>query len=212
MGILWKFADGSGSEETLLPTEIVPNPTSVSTDGRVLVFSRADPKSGNDIWALPLDGERKPVPYLQSRFAEMAPILSPDGRWIAYFSDESGRSEVYVQPFPGPGGKWLISSEGGSNPVWARNGRELFYRNVTRMMAVDITTDPAFRAGTPRMLFDGPQYRDAAGRADFDVSPDGQRFLMLKEAEQQPGALTQLHVVLNWFEELKRRVPVTSDK
>jgi len=112
-----------------------------------------------------------------------------------------------VQPFPGPGGKWLISSEGGIAPVWARNGRELFYRNGPAMMAVDITTQPVFRAGTPRRLFEGPNYPTGTGRADYDISPDGERFLMLKEEQQQQGALTQIHVVLNWFEELRRRVP-----
>ena len=102
----------------------------------------------------------------------------------------------------------MISAEGGGEPVWARNCRELFYRNGDKMMAVPITTQPAFRAGTPRMLFEEPNYIGGGTRADYDVSPDGQRFLMLKATEQQEAALNQIHVVLNWFEELKRRVPV----
>ena len=137
-------------------------------------------------------------------------MFSPDGQRIAYVSNESGRTEVYVQPYPGPGGKWQISTDGGSQPVWARNGRELFYLNGAKMMVVEIATQPTFRPGTPRMLFERPEMQTGAqpgARADYDVSPDGQRFLMLKAAEQQQSALTQIHVVLNWFEELRRRVP-----
>jgi Tol biopolymer transport system component len=160
-----------------------------------------------DIWVVPLQGERKPSPFLQTPFTEGAPMFSPDGRWIAYSSNESGQVEIYVQPFPGPGGKWLISIGGGAAPVWARNGRELFYRNGNKMMAVDIQTQPAFKAGNPRMLFDRPGYAIGGPRADYDVSPDGQRFLMIKESELQETALTQINIVLNWFEELNRRVP-----
>ena len=99
---------------------------------------------------LPLEGERQPQPFLRTPFDEFAPMFSPDGRWLAYLSDESGRLEVYVQPYPGPGGKWQISTEGGAEPVWARDGQELFYRSINgdRMMAVEITTDPTFSAAT----------------------------------------------------------------
>jgi len=116
--------------------------------------------------------------------------------------------EVYVQPYPGPGGKRQISADGGDEPVWARNGRELFYRSGDRMMAVDISTQPTFSAGNPQVLFEGQYPSVDSLWANYDVSPDGQRFLMLKEKEQPQAALTQVHVVLNWFEELKRRVPV----
>ena len=148
---------------------------------------------------------RKPRPFLQTRFGEAGAVFSPDGHWLAYTSDESGRYEVYVRPFPGPGGKWMISNEGGDEPVWAKNGKELFYRNGDKMMAVEITTQPTFRAGTPTLLFEG-QYIHQAGlfRADYDITPDGQRFLMIQPGEQE--AATQINVVLNWFEELKRLV------
>ncbi len=112
-----------------------------------------------------------------------------------------------MQPFPGPGGKRQISTEGGQEPVWAGNGRELFYRNGDRMMAVDITTEPSFSAGIPAMLFEGSFETTNNFRANYDVTPDGQRFLMIQSGEQQDSAATQIHVVLNWFEELKRRVP-----
>src|SRR5439155_12260300 len=145
-----------------------------------------------------LSGERKPQPFLRTPFVEAAPTFSPDGRRLAYVSNESGRFEIYVQPFAGPGGRWPISTEGGSEPVWARNGREIFYRNGGKMMVVDITTQPGFSAGAPRLLFEGPYVR-GAWTPYYDVAPDGQRFLM---AECPPA---QINVVLNWFEELKRR-------
>jgi hypothetical protein len=111
---------------------------------------------------------------------------------------------VYVQPFPGPGGKVQISTDGGTEPVWTRNG-ELFYRNGDKMMAVEIATQPTLRAGQPRLLFSGP-YRGGGASANYDVTPDGQRFLMVKDSAQAT-TVTQINVVLNWFEELKRRVP-----
>jgi len=151
--------------------------------------------------------DRKAQPFLQTPFNESVPRFSPDGRWLAYISNESGRYEVYVQPYPGPGGKWQISTDGGTEPVWNRNGRELFYRSGDKMMAVDIATQPSFVAGKPRMLFQG-QYVPTNGTFPFyDVSPDGQRFLMLKPSEQSGAAPTQINVVLNWFEELKQKVP-----
>jgi len=136
------------------------------------------------------------------------PQFSPDGRWLAYISDESGRSEVYVQPYPGPGGKWQISTEGGTEPAWNPNGRELFYRSGDKMMSVEITIQPSFAAGTPRMLYQGRYESGPVPTTDYAVSLDGQRFLMLKPNEQTSSpALTQIVVVQNWFEELKRRVP-----
>jgi len=140
-------------------------------------------------------------------------MFSPDGHWIAYLSNESGRNQIYVQPYPGPGGKFQVSTDGGSEPMWARSGRELFYRNSDKMMAVDVTTQPAFAIGSPRTVFAGDYgFLGGSGQlANYDVSPDGQRFLML-QSNVQEGGVSQIHVVLNWFEELKRRVPVTSDK
>jgi Tol biopolymer transport system component len=133
--------------------------------------------------------------------------FSPDGRWLACVSNESGRYEIYVQPYPGPGGKWQISTEGGTEPVWNPNGRELFYRSGNKMIAVDIATQPSFAAGKPKVLFEGQYEPTVFTNSNYDASPDGHRFLMLKPSEQEQSAPTQINVVLNWFEELKRRVP-----
>jgi Tol biopolymer transport system component len=218
----WQLADGGGGLERLTTSEYVQVPMSWSPDGQLLTFIEINPTTGFDIWALrmgdpsPGSGQapsaglgqvRKAQPFLRTPFNESAPRFSPDGRWLAYISNESGRNEVYVQPYPGPGGKWQISTEGGGEPVWNPNGRELFYRSGDKMMAVDIAAQSGFAAGKPRMLFEGQYVPTPLTAPYYDVSPDGQRFLMLKASEQAQSAPTQINVVLNWFEELKRRVP-----
>jgi eukaryotic-like serine/threonine-protein kinase len=212
--IFWQLADGSGGLERLTTSEHNHVPHSWSPDGQLLAFFEINPTTGYDIWVLrmgdpsPGSGQvRKAQLFLRTQFNESVPRFSPDGHWLAYISDESGRWEIYVQPYPGPGGKWQISTEGGTEPVWNRNGRELFYRSGNKMMAVDITTQPGFAAGKPRMLFEGQYVPTPATSPNYDVSPDGQRFLMLKPSESTEAAPTQINVVLNWFEELKRRVP-----
>ncbi len=206
LNLFWKPADGSGAVEQLTTSEYPHVSYAWSPDGKVLAFVEANPISGSDVWVLPMEGERKPRLFLQTPFYEGGLSLSPDGRWVAYTSNESGRFEVYMQSFPEPGGKRQISTQGGVEPVWARSGRELFYRNGDRMMAVEITTEPSFSAVTPRLLFEGPYDPPAGTRANYDVSPDGQRFLMIKATEQEATS-PQINVVLNWFEELKERVP-----
>jgi eukaryotic-like serine/threonine-protein kinase len=204
--LFWQLADGSGGLERLTTSEYIHIPGSWSPDGQLLAFAEVNSTTGYDIWVLRL-GERKAQPFLRTPFNEAAPQFSPDGRWLAYISDESGRNEIYVQPYPGPGGKWQISTEGGREPLWNRNGRELFYRSGNKMMAVQITTQPSFSAGTPKVLFEGQYQLLALSTPNYDVSPDGQRFLMLKPIDQAAAAPTQINVVLNWFEELNRRVP-----
>jgi eukaryotic-like serine/threonine-protein kinase len=204
---MWKPADGSGAEELLFTSgnEAI-YPLTCSPDGQLLVFFR-NIQGHRDLWVLPLVGEHKARPLIESSFYKVHAQISPDGHWIAYASDESGRFEVYVQPFPGLGGKWQISTNGGMEPRWSRDGRQLFYRSGDKMMAVEIQTRAGFAAGGPRLLFDQP-YADTgvttAGAA-YDVAPDGQHFLMLKEDEAQTSQL-ELHVVLNWAEEVKRRL------
>jgi eukaryotic-like serine/threonine-protein kinase len=201
--IFWQMADGSGGLERLATSDYQQTTRSWSSDGQWLTFNQLNPTTQRDIWVLRLS-DRKAQPFLTTRFNEGAPHLSPDGRWLTYVSDESGGPEIYVQPYPGPGGKWQISTGGGTEPIWSPNGRELFYRSGTRMMAVDVTTQPAFSPGKPRMLFDR-QYMSTQFPGTFpryDVSPDGQRFLMVKQSEALP---TQIDVVQNWISELKDR-------
>ncbi|MCZ6753222.1 MAG: protein kinase, partial [Acidobacteria bacterium] len=204
--LFWKLADGSSDAERLTTSENIQSPSSWSPDGQFLAFFETHPTNNRDIWVLPIEGERKPRPFLQTPFDEAGAVFSPDGRWLAYMSDESGRLEVYVQPFPGPGGKWQISTDGGEEPVWARNGRELFYRNGDRMMVVEVTTQPTFSAGSPEVLFEGQYQRNSSRVANYNVTPDGQRIVMIQQSGSE-SAGTQINVVLNWFEELKQRVP-----
>ena len=205
--IAWKAADGSGEEQPLTTNNNMQTPVSVSPDGKYLAYAEIDPATGNDIWLIALDGKGKPEPILRTRSSESNPHFSPDGRWLAYVSGESGRSEIYVQPFPGPGGKWMISTDGGTEPVWSRDGRELFYRAGDTLMAVTIATQPAFVAGLPRLLFEGAFEPSGTGTSGYDVSLDGRRFLMIQATAPEPPA-TQVKIVINWFEELTQRMPV----
>jgi eukaryotic-like serine/threonine-protein kinase len=204
----WMPADGSGAPQRLMTSENLPLPGSWSPDGQVLAFSEQDPTTGWDIWTLRLDGEPKPQPFLRTKSNEDAPMFSPDGHWLAYQSDESGRYEIYVRPFPGPGGKWQISTEGGTEPVWAKNGRELFYRSANKMMAATVESKPLFAASKPRQLFEGLYDGGAFDfEPNYDVAPDGQRFLMLEPTEQAKATPQQINVVLNWSDELRRLAP-----
>ena len=207
--LYWIPADGSGSAERL--TTIGPSfPASWSPDGQVLAFLHVPSGANYDIWMLPLDGE--PRPFIETPFQERWPTFSPDGRWLAYASDQSGRYEVYVTPFPGPGPKVQISTDGGQSPAWAPNGRELFYRvlpdgeGTRSMMVVDIRAVPTFAAGRPKKLFEDENVWGAVTR-NYDVTPDGKKFLMIREENQPLEAVTHIHLVLNWFEELKHLVP-----
>jgi Tol biopolymer transport system component/tRNA A-37 threonylcarbamoyl transferase component Bud32 len=205
--LFWQLADGSGGLERLTTSQYSQIPRSWSPDGQLLAFDEVNPKTHYDIWVLRMS-DRKAQPFLQTPFSEGGATFSPDGHWLAYVSNESGRPEVYVQPYPGPGGKWQISTGSGTEPAWNRNGKELFYRTGNKMMAVDVATQPSFSAGKPHMLFEG-QYLTTDWpliSTAYDVSADGQRFLMVKATEQASSA-TQINVVLNWFEELKQKVP-----
>jgi len=202
--IVWKNADGSGVEEVLWEGGTHTHVNSISPDQRWLAFTDYDAGTHGDLWVLPLQGERKPQPFHKTTFNEYDACFSPDGRWIAYTSDESGQNEIYVQAFPGSGGKWQVSAGGGEGPVWAPNGKELFYRDGGKMVTVSIATTPAFSAGAPRLLFEGSQIRNPRREANYDVSPDGQRFLMTKGSGIGSRA-AQYQVALNWTEEMKRR-------
>jgi Tol biopolymer transport system component len=200
--LFWTLADGSAIGERLATTTSLPSPRSWSADGQLLIFS-----DGEGIGALSLEGRK--ATRIQAPIGAGWPKLSPDGHWLAYVSKELARSEVYVQPFPGPGSRLQISTGGGTEPVWNPNGRELFYRQDDKMMAVDIATQPALIAQKPRMLFESAGLLRVSTTPNYDVSRDGQRFLMVQASEQQ--AAPQLNVVLNWFDELKRRAPAAKE-
>ena len=210
----WTMADGSGSPEVLRRSDHAEFPDSWSPDGHVLAFTASMMELGRfvvgaDIWLLSSTGERAAKAWFESPHDEFGAMFSPDGRWIAYTSDESGRNEVYVRPYPGPGGRTIVSTDGGAEPLWARTGRELFYREGDKVLVVDVQTEPEFTLGTPKLLFQGNY--DQGGVHDparnYDVSADGQRFLMLKPTSVQSQPITRLHVVTNWFAELKAKVP-----
>ncbi|MGH9254272.1 MAG: protein kinase domain-containing protein, partial [Vicinamibacterales bacterium] len=182
----WKTVDDATSEERLTTGANIDTPGSWSADGQWLVYNAGEGGTSADVWALPGGGDRNPRVVVQTSFTERFARLSPDGRWLAYTSDEPGRVEVFVQPFPGPGGRTQISTDGGTEPVWSSNGRELFYINGDRMMAVDVTTTPVFKAGTPRLLFEGRYIPSPNGVAAYDVSRDGQRFLRVQPLHPDP--------------------------
>ena len=193
-----KDANGTGTDE-LLETHFKV-PMDASRDGRYLITTNPGPNLEEDrgIWVLPLSGDRKPFSYLDAGFHEQFPKLSPDGRWLAYQSNESNRDEVYVLSFPQKGGKWLISTGGGIRPVWSRDGRELYYYSADgKIMALPITPGAQFRFGVPKPLFD---VRLATATVGFDVSRDG-RFLLPVLMPHQDSAL--MNVVLNWPRTLK---------
>jgi serine/threonine-protein kinase len=189
----------SGSEIKLISRE-TGDVQSWAPDGKNLVFMQAAPETGLDLWMK--SGDQPPRPWLVTPFREMLAAFSRDGKYIAYTSDESGQYEIYVRPASGEGARWQVSTEGGEESLWSKDGRELFYRNGPKWMAVAITTSPQFKASAPRILFEGP-YRNVRG-VSYDVAADG-RFLMLEENYKQPPT-TQLQAIFNWSEEVKRRV------
>jgi Tol biopolymer transport system component len=201
--IMAAAADRSSGPAVLATSEKVAlRPRSISSDGKFLL---GDYGSEKGLWALPLDRSTngaKPRSIIESEFKKTTPEISPDGRWVAYVADDTGRPEVYVSSFPEAGPKITISTDGGNLPRWGRNGRELFYRSGDRLMAVDIQAGPPFRAGRPKMLFGG-YYSDYP----YDVAQDGQHFLMIKPAVRPEGRSNdQVIIVFNWFDDLRRRM------
>ncbi len=202
--LFWKAADGGGSAEELLLSEYSLIPHSWSPDGRTLSFYEVNPETGRDLWVLALEGE--PSPFLVSPFDERSPVFSPDGEWIAYVSDESGPDEVYLMRYPDAGIRVPVSTDGGQEPAWSGDGGELFYRNEDQMLGVSMVTKPTLEIGQPTLLFEGRYDRDdaASGNPNYDVTADGQRFVMVKGVEGSDQR--QIQVVTNWFEKLKRLV------
>jgi Tol biopolymer transport system component len=199
-----KPADGSGPEQLIYKAHGFFFPTAITPDGGTLIGEQTSEHQDWDIVTLRLkngngmaDGDT--VPLVSSPALEWRPQLSPDGHWLAYVSDESGSSEIYVRAYPGPGGKWQVSAEGGNEPRWSGNGRELFYLNGNAMMAVDVRTSPTFNSAKPRVLFKGA-YETPGGVMNYAVTPDGQKFIMLKK--QAEVSSPEIDVVMNWAGEL----------
>jgi serine/threonine-protein kinase len=214
--IYWQAADGSGSPEALTEGSGMPmHPMDITADGATLLYAKSN--LPRDIFMIPLAGPAGPgTPLLSGPASEGGPAVSPDGRWLAYSSDESGDYEIYVRPFPDvDAGRWQVSRGGGVHPQWSRDGTELFYLEVrdpdVAMLAVPVEPGQSFRPGAPTELFAGPYFYGATVSSSdvYDVAADG-RFLMIKEPEAADGGQTQPDIVIveNWFEELKRLVPV----
>jgi len=209
--LMMKAADGTGEAETLVPGF----GAGFSPSGQFLAFTARGEETGIDLWYLAMGGERKPVPFLVTPAREMAPQISPDGNFLAYQSDESGRDEVYIKQFPGGKGKWQVSVNGGLCPRWARTGGWLYYAEETAIMEVPVATRPLLRLGVPNRLFTRPPLHASIAfgwlasiafgwPGGFDVTADGKRFLVTRDTEQggRPAGIT---VVENWFAEFERK-------
>jgi Tol biopolymer transport system component len=197
-----KAVEGQGEAKLFLKSDESKVASDWSRDGRYVAYASRGKETGWDIWVAPTFGDRKPFPFLKTPFAELHGTFSPDGRFLAYQSNESGRPEIYVQSFPGPGGKWQISTSGGREPHWRADGRELYYRaSDEKLMAVDVQTKGDLVAGVPQLLFQA-RFDMAVARNRFLPSADGRRFLAVAPLGRE--AMTPTTVVLNWYAELGR--------
>jgi eukaryotic-like serine/threonine-protein kinase len=204
--LFWQPYDGSMPMERFLKSEYALHAGSWSADRETIVGVTIGQNGDFDIVFLNVRS-RQVTPFLNSQFNEMHPEFSPDGRWIAYSSDETKRFEVCAQPYPGPGTKSQVSNEGGTEPMWAINGRQIFYRWQDQVWVVDVQTDGGFSPNKPRRLFEKSGYSTASPLRGWDLSHDGQRFLMVKLDQSQPTPITEINLVQNWIEELKRLLP-----
>jgi eukaryotic-like serine/threonine-protein kinase len=213
----WIRADGGGDAQRLTESKSVQIPGSWSPDGKILAYFESNPGTGYDVLTMPVEGSEKsgwkpgqPKPFVNTTFNEVVPAFSPDGKWIAYQSNESGVYEIYVRPFPGPGGRWQISAGGGTYPEWSRDGKELFYRAPNRdMMAANYAeSSDSFRADKPRVWSSG-QFTSRQSAFTFSLHPDGKRFAILKApgADTVATPITKVNFIFNFFDELRAKVP-----
>jgi len=199
-------ADGSGEVERLQMSERTQIPDAFTPDGTTIIYWEF--KTEGDIWTLSLEEGAKPKPFLVTPFREGYAALSPDGKWLAYTSNESGHDEVYLRPFPKAPGKWQVSTSGGQQPLWSPDGEELFYRKDSSIIGVAIDLN----AGAPVIGQPSATFEVSVGAVgserDYDISPDGQRFVVLKdEFDGKQAELSHLRFVFNWFSELESKVP-----
>ena len=215
-GISWTRSDGGSKPQELVKSKNLQTPWSFTPDGKRLAYQEADPTSGYDIWTVPIENDAaglragKPELFLRSSSDERNPAFSPDGRWIAYSSTDSGAFQVYVRSFPDRGGKWQISNDGGMFPWWSRDGRQLFFRNEesSRVMAVSYTVQgDSFVPDKPRVWLE-KQLANFGTVVNYDLAPDGKRIAALMPAdepgEQKPR--NQVTILQNFFDEVRRRV------
>jgi serine/threonine-protein kinase len=213
----WIRADGGGDAQRLTESKSTQIPVSWSPDGKTLAFFQNNPGTGFDLMTMPIEGNEKsgwkpgePKPFVNTSFTEVLPAFSPDGRWIAYTSNESSALEVYVRPFPGPGGRWQISTGTGAYPIWSKNGKELFYRALDgKIMVVNYTSSgDTFRGDKPNVWSSG-QFASRPNVYNFSLSPDGKRFAVLKAggADAAPPPINNVSFIFNFSDELKRKVP-----
>jgi len=209
--------DGSGEEELLMSSSNgMLQAWSWADDGKTLVLQEITQNPpGFNIGIAHMEGDWKWEPLLQEEHEERQPQVSPDGKWLAYTSDEEGKLEVYIRPFPEVGrAKQKVSTDGGNNPLWSTNGDVLYYRDQDAIMAVTVESDPDLKLGNPSMLFRGPYDTSESNvGASWNIHPDGKRFLMMKQASTAEDGSElvfrkKINIVLNWFEELEERVPV----
>jgi serine/threonine-protein kinase len=212
--IWWKRADGAGDAQRLTESKNNEYPESWSPDGKTLALHELSPSTNFDILTMLIEGNEKlgwkpgePKPFLNSPFVEVLPAFSPDGRWLAYASNESGSLEMYVRPFPGPGGKWQISNGGGVLPTWSRNGKELFYRTLENKIFVAAYTasGDSFHAEKPQLWSPG-QFSGGTIR-NYDLAPDGKRFAVLKApGTGEVAPVSKVTFIFNFFDELRAKI------
>jgi Tol biopolymer transport system component len=204
LDIFQRNVSGIGTEELLLEDDADKYPLGFTRDGKFLLYFVPTGAATGHVWLLPMSGDRKPRPFNHTKDSEVPAEVSPDGRWIAYVSDESGRREIYVTSFPDATGRWQVSTTGGENPRWRSDGKEMFFTAGDRFMAVDVeTTGVQFEVGVLRPLFNVRVPPPALGtRSTYAVSPDGQRFLI--NMWDPKAAFAPITVVVNWPEALKK--------
>ncbi len=202
--IFWIPVDRSIPEAHIVKSDHTVTPSSWSADGQTLVYSETQPGS-SDVWMTPLLGQHPPRPFQRTPAFETAPAVSPRGGWIAYASNETGRDEIYLQQFPEGGRLRQITTTGGQFPIWSKDGRELFYWTGSGLGVVDVEPGTDFIARTPRQLLT-PPFAVIAASTPYDVTPDGQRFVFIRD-ETPTSRPAEINVVQGWFEELNRRAP-----
>jgi eukaryotic-like serine/threonine-protein kinase len=217
LNLYWQAADGTGEVQRLTNAMSTALPGSWHPSGKFLAYDELHGANGQDIMILPMDGDEKsgwkpgkPYTFLATPFLEGSPMFSPDGRWIAYISNESGRNEVYVRPFPGPGGKWQISNGGADDPTWSRVARQLFFASpdLHLMVSPYAVEGDSFRADKPMLWSEGQfQGRPRAPSRDLDLHPDGKRFAVAAGSQRQASKEDHVVLILNVFDELRRIAP-----